>query len=55
MFVILDCDDVQDLKVVKADALMDTEIATIYFDTYEEAEEYADRHCGECQIVEVDG
>jgi len=54
VFVIIDTDDITDLRVVKWDVLMDTEIQTALFDTYVSAEEYAERHCGEYQIVEID-
>lgn len=57
MFIIIDCDDEQNLQVVKEVDIFanyDAIPRTLYFDTYEEADEYAERHCGDCEIVEID-
>ena len=54
MFVIIDTDDITDMKVVKGDLLMEDAVQTLCFETYKDAEEYADRMYGEYQIVEID-
>ena len=53
MYIIIDCDDMLDLKIVKEDILTGDSENTIFFDSVLDANDYAARHCGECQIVEV--
>lgn len=53
MYIIIDCDDMLDLKIVKEDILTGGSENTLFFDSILDANDYAARHCGECQIVEV--
>jgi hypothetical protein len=54
MYLLLDMDDLEDVKVVRNDVLIDADEHTKYFDEYTDAEEYGDRNLGDYLIVEVD-